>query len=99
MPGTESRGFASMDAERQRSIASKGGRAAHMAGKAHEFTSEEARIAGSRGGVVVSSDREHMSIIGSKGGQNHGMAWREKQAESKSVDAKRGEKDEAADTP
>jgi general stress protein YciG len=40
------RGFASMDPARQREIASAGGRAAHAAGTAHEFTSEEAREAG-----------------------------------------------------
>ncbi len=44
---TSNRGFASMDPERQREIASEGGRAAHASGNAHEFTSEEARRAGS----------------------------------------------------
>jgi general stress protein YciG len=43
------RGFASMDRNRQREIASKGGKAAHARGTAHEFTSEEARIAGKKG--------------------------------------------------
>ncbi|WP_373988348.1 KGG domain-containing protein [Duganella sp. BuS-21] len=43
---TSKRGFASMDPERQREIAAEGGRAAHAKGKAHEFTSEEARRAG-----------------------------------------------------
>lgn len=43
--GTSNRGFASMDPERVREIASKGGRAAHASGNAHEFTSEEAREA------------------------------------------------------
>lgn len=42
------RGFAGMEAEKQREIASQGGRAAHASGNAHEFTSEEAREAGSR---------------------------------------------------
>jgi general stress protein YciG len=45
--GTRNRGFASMDPERQREIASQGGKAAHQKGTAHEFTSEEARRAGS----------------------------------------------------
>jgi general stress protein YciG len=45
--GTKNRGFASMDPERQREIASQGGKAAHQKGTAHEFTSEEARRAGS----------------------------------------------------
>jgi general stress protein YciG len=43
---SKGRGFASMDKDRQREIASEGGRAAHQSGNAHEFTSEEARRAG-----------------------------------------------------
>ena len=46
----DKRGFASMDEDEQREIASKGGKTAHESGKAHEFTSEEARIAGAKGG-------------------------------------------------
>ncbi len=49
--GTSRRGFASMDVEKRRAIASKGGRAAHQKGTAHRFTSEEARVAGRKGGV------------------------------------------------
>ena len=45
------RGFASMDRTKQREIASRGGRAAHEKGTAHEWTSEEAREAGRKGGV------------------------------------------------
>lgn len=48
--GKSNRGFASMAPERQREIASLGGRAAHRDGTAHEFTSEEARAAGRKGG-------------------------------------------------
>jgi uncharacterized protein len=44
------RGFASMDPAKQREIASKGGKAAHQKGTAHEFTSDEAREAGRKGG-------------------------------------------------
>ena len=44
--GSSNRGFASMDPERQRQIASQGGKAAHQSGNAHEFSSEEARQAG-----------------------------------------------------
>lgn len=62
------RGFAGMDAEKQREIARKGGRAAHEKGTAHEFDSEEARAAGRKGGEVVSQNREHMAEIGAKGG-------------------------------
>src|SRR5215213_4727455 len=67
--GTKSRGFASMDAERQREIARKGGRAAHEKGTAHEFTTDEARAAGRKGGERVSANREHMSRIGRLGGK------------------------------
>jgi general stress protein YciG len=49
--GIKDRGFASMDHERRREIARKGGRAAHEKGTAHEWTSEEAREAGRRGGL------------------------------------------------
>ena len=48
--GTNSRGFASMDEDKQREIASKGGKAAHQKGTAHEFDSAEAQEAGRKGG-------------------------------------------------
>ena len=48
----EDRGFASMDRNRQRQIASKGGRAAHKKGAAHEWTREEAQAAGRKGGLA-----------------------------------------------
>ena len=50
--GKEDRGFGSMDAGKQRDIASKGGKAAHKKGTAHEWTSEEAREAGRKGGMA-----------------------------------------------
>ncbi len=53
----ERRGFASMSPEKQREIASKGGRAAHQKGTAHEWTSEEARQAGRKGGQVSRGGR------------------------------------------
>lgn len=65
---TSKRGFAAMSPERQREIASMGGKAAHAKGTAHQFTSEEAREAGRKGGVAVSRDRAHMAAIGRKGG-------------------------------
>jgi general stress protein YciG len=68
--GTHNRGFASMDRERQREIARKGGRAAHEKGTAHEFTTDEARAAGRKGGERVSTDRAHMSRIGRLGGKH-----------------------------
>ena len=53
----ERRGFASMSAEKQREIASKGGRAAHEKGTAHEWTAEEARNAGRKGGQISRGGR------------------------------------------
>ncbi|MEH2213702.1 KGG domain-containing protein [Nostoc sp.] len=70
MADTSQRGFASMDDDKQREIASKGGQAAHEKGTAHEFTSEEAREAGHKGGEAVSQDREHMAEIGREGGKS-----------------------------
>ena len=52
MVAKEDRGFASMDRSKQREIASKGGKAAHQKGTAHEWTSEEAREAGRKGGMA-----------------------------------------------
>lgn len=75
------RGFASMDPEKQREIASEGGRAAHEKGTAHEFTAEEAREAGRKGGETVSQDREHMAEIGRKGGQARGHGHEEESGE------------------
>ena len=63
------RGFASMNPEKQREIASKGGKAAHAAGRALEFTPDEARDAGRKGGQRVSVDRVHMAEIGRSGGR------------------------------
>jgi len=53
----ERRGFASMSAEKQREIASKGGRAAHEKGTAHEWTPDEARAAGRKGGQISRGGR------------------------------------------
>ena len=50
--GKEDRGFASMDRLKQREIASKGGRAAHVKGTAHQWSSDEAREAGRKGGMA-----------------------------------------------
>ena len=61
-----------MDPARQREIASRGGRAAHEKGTAHEWSPDEARLAGRKGGEVVSRDREHMSMIGREGGEARG---------------------------
>ena len=71
--GTANRGFAAMDPEKQKRIASEGGRAAHRQGVAHEWSKDEAREAGRKGGQIVSRNREHMSEIGRKGGQSSGQ--------------------------
>jgi uncharacterized protein len=59
-------GFAGMDPEKQRAIASKGGKAAQTAGSSHRWTSEEAKAAGRKGGSAHS--REHLAEIGRRGG-------------------------------
>lgn len=66
-----------MDPNRQREIASKGGRAAHEKGTAHEWSSDEAREAGRKGGVTVSRDRAHMAAIGREGGESRSAAARQ----------------------
>ena len=77
--GSSSRGFASMDPDRQREIAREGGKAAHEKGTAHEFSSEEARQAGSKGGQAAHEkgtahefDSEEAREAGRKGGQASG---------------------------
>lgn len=63
----EDRGFASMDRSKQREIASKGGKAAHQKGTAHEWTSDEAREAGRKGGLA--SHRKRRERL-SQGGED-----------------------------
>src|ERR1700677_2834879 len=78
-PGRSDRGFAAMDREKQRQIASMGGKAAHARGTAHEFTSIEAAAAGSKGGKAAHEkgtahefSRQEASAAGRKGGQASG---------------------------
>ena len=59
----ERRGFASMSPEKQREIASKGGRAAHEKGTAHEWTADEARTAGRKGGQVSRGGRGRLAPV------------------------------------
>jgi general stress protein YciG len=69
----EDRGFASMDRNKQREIASKGGKAAHQKGTAHEWTSEEAREAGRKGGMASHRRKQEQQGGGSEqasGGSN-----------------------------
>src|SRR5438874_9055197 len=70
-----------MEPAKQREIASKGGRAAHAKGTAHEFTSDEARVAGRKGGEAVSRDRQHMSAIGREGGHSRGRTRQDQGAD------------------
>lgn len=88
------RGFAAMDQNQQREIASKGGQAAHQKGTAHEFDSEEARRAGQKGGEAVSRDREHMADIGRKGGESRQAANRTAAAATALKGARQGGKEE-----
>jgi general stress protein YciG len=69
--GKSNRGFASMDPQRQREIASEGGRAAHEKGTAHEFTSEEAREAGRKGGMARSANRRNAMMNQNSGSSSH----------------------------
>jgi general stress protein YciG len=75
---SDNRGFASMSEEERREIASKGGKAAHEQGTAHEFDSEEAKKAGHKGGISqgqennpgnFANDREKARDAGRKGGE------------------------------
>jgi general stress protein YciG len=78
--GSSNRGFAAMDEDKQREIASKGGKAAHEKGTAHEFSSQEAAEAGSKGGKAAHAkgtahefSSEEAAEAGRKGGQHsHG---------------------------
>jgi general stress protein YciG len=74
--GSSNRGFAAMDEDKQREIASKGGRAAHEKGTAHEFTSQQAAIAGSKGGKVAharGTAHEFTSREAAEAGRKGGM--------------------------
>ena len=95
------RGFASMDSSRQREIASKGGKAAHAKGTAHEWTPDEARVAGRKGGEAVSRDRAHMAAIGREGGGARGRNARAQtqsngQSSSSNQSSGRGEETRSA---
>ncbi len=63
----ERRGFASMSPDKQREIASKGGRAAHEKGTAHEWTADEARNAGRKGGQISRGGRGRLMPGASSG--------------------------------
>ena len=74
--GRSLRGFASMDKEKQKQIASKGGRAAHEKGTAHEFNSSEASQAAKKGherGTAHEFTPEEARVAGRKGGLARAM--------------------------
>ncbi len=68
----EDRGFASMDRTKQKEIASKGGKAAHQKGTAHEWTSDEAREAGRKGGLASHRKRRERLAAGEGGSESSG---------------------------
>ena len=70
----QERGFAAMDPKQQREIAAEGGRAAHEKGTAHEFTSEEARKAGRKGGEATAQQRLNANRSESGGKSSGGAA-------------------------
>jgi general stress protein YciG len=70
MVAKEDRGFASMDRSKQREIASKGGKAAHQKGTAHEWTSEEAREAGRKGGMASHRRKQEQQPSTDEGVEN-----------------------------
>jgi general stress protein YciG len=107
--GTSNRGFASMDPERQREIASEGGKAAHEKGSAHEFSSQEARDAGSKGGQAAHErgtahefDSEEARAAGRKGGQaahEKGTAHEFNSAEARAAGRKGGQASHSGGNP
>lgn len=78
----QERGFRVMSKEKQREIASKGGKAAQESGAAHRWDTDEAKEAGHKGGVVVSQDKEHMAAIGKLGGKKSKRRKRQESTEA-----------------
>ncbi|WP_329922203.1 KGG domain-containing protein [Stenotrophomonas geniculata] len=85
-PRSSNRGFASMDQDKQRAIAAKGGRAAHASGNAHEFSPAEARAAGRKGGEAISRNRQHMAAIGREGGHARHANARQQQQQPQEIE-------------
>jgi general stress protein YciG len=71
-----------MPEDKQRAISSKGGKAAHIIGAAHQFTTAEARHAGRLGGEAIARNRKHMAEIGRRGGIARGKAALKKAQEA-----------------
>ena len=87
----EDRGFASMDRAKQREIASKGGKAAHQKGTAHEWTSEEARDAGRKGGIA-SHQRRREQAGGSTNNQDDNNGNTSPEVAREGYDSNRGDR-------
>jgi len=85
-PRSSNRGFASMDQDKQRAIAAKGGRAAHASGNAHEFSPAEARVAGRKGGEAISRARQHMATSGREGGHARHATARQQQQQPQAIE-------------
>jgi general stress protein YciG len=81
----EDRGFASMDRQKQREIASKGGKAAHAKGTAHEWTSEEAREAGRKGGMASHRRRKEQSDGSDDSAQGSGSGMSDMSGQSEQI--------------
>jgi general stress protein YciG len=71
------RGFASMNPNKRRELASRGGQKAHEKGTAYTFDSETARRAGQIGGAKTAKNRQHMSAIGRRGGEANAKRLRD----------------------
>jgi len=78
------RGFAAMDRDRVKEIASKGGKAAHSAGTAHQFSSEEARVAGRKGGMAPHVRRGGVRRRPSEGTQQASQGQGDQSGDSRS---------------
>ena len=83
----ERRGFASMSPEKQREIASKGGRAAHEKGTAHEWTADEARSAGRKGGQVSRGGRGRLIVPPTESPSNSAAAVTDVSASTERITA------------
>ena len=87
------RGFASMSPEKKREIASKGGKAAHQKGTAHEWTSEEARDAGRKGGIASHQRRrEQTSQSVERGGSAERAVAMDRSSSSSSSESMQSER-------
>jgi general stress protein YciG len=87
--GKSRRGFASLDPAKARAIASQGGKAAHAAGRAHEFTTEEARVAGRKGvlaAIANGTHRHFTSAEARKAGRKGGQATKRRRKAGRHAD-------------